>query len=99
MTLYTKICISLAGIAAGVVVMFAIDMVFNSGKFIAHSLHTRTPECSGACHGSTEQVSTSRPTSRMVLPNLQTADRSHATPPGPGGGILLGVHVEVKGRR
>lgn len=39
------------GIAAGVIVLFAWDMVFNSGGFIAHSIHATNPGCGGACHG------------------------------------------------
>jgi hypothetical protein len=51
MSLYTRICIALFGVAAGFIVLMAMDMVFNSGRFVAHTLHERTPECSGSCHG------------------------------------------------
>ena len=49
-SLYTKICIALFGISVGVVVVFAADMTLNSGRFVAHALHARTPECSNSCH-------------------------------------------------
>lgn len=51
MSLYTKICVGLAGICAGFVVLMAMDMTLNGGRFVAHTLHDRTPECSGPCHG------------------------------------------------
>lgn len=51
MTLYTRICIALFGIAVGVVILFAVDMTLNSGRFVAHTLHNKEPQCSGACHG------------------------------------------------
>lgn len=51
MSLYSRICVALAGIAAGFVVLMAMDMTLNGGRFVAHSLHQRTPECSGSCHG------------------------------------------------
>lgn len=51
MSLYTKTCIALFGVSAGILVVFAADMTLNSGRFFAHAMHERTPECSGSCHG------------------------------------------------
>lgn len=51
MSLYTRICIALFGISVGIVVLFAADMTINGGRFVAHAVHQKTPECSGACHG------------------------------------------------
>jgi hypothetical protein len=51
MSLYTRVFVALAGIAAAVVVLFALDMTVNSGRFVAHAIHQKSPECSGACHG------------------------------------------------
>ena len=97
MSLYTRICVALAGICGGIVVMFAVDMLFNSGRFVAHTLHAKTPDCSGSCHGPTEQISAPRSSAGMVLPHLQAADRSRATATGAGCNPLLGVPVAVEG--
>lgn len=51
MSLYTRICVALTGIAVGVIVLFAADMVLNSGRFVAHAFHDGHPGCSGSCHG------------------------------------------------
>ena len=51
MSVYSRICVALAGIAAGVVVLFAADMLFNAGRFVSHTVHERTPNCSSGCHG------------------------------------------------
>ena len=79
MSLYSRICIALFGIAGGIVVLFAIDMTLNSGRFIARSLHAKTPDCSGSCHGPTEQISAPRPVAGMALPAVQAAHRLGAT--------------------
>ena len=94
MSLYTKICVALFGIAAGIVVLFSVDMVLNSGRFVAHSLHTRTPECSGACHG---QQDTSGTAAFMVLPPMPSTHRLPTTATGPRRDPLLGVSVETQG--
>jgi len=51
MNLYTKICLALFGVSVGIVVVFAADMTLNSGRFFAHAVHQRSPECSRECHG------------------------------------------------
>lgn len=94
MTLYTKTCIALFGVSIGVVVVFAADMVMNSGRFIAHAVHSKTPECSGACHGQNAQGSAAV----VVLPPMPATHRPTAVTPGPRSSALLGVHVEIKGR-
>ena len=95
MSLYTRLCVAVFGIAAGIVVLFSMDMVLNSGKFIAHSLHSRTPECSGACHG---QQNAQGAAALLVLPPMPATHRPVAAQVGPRSSALLGVHVEVKGR-
>lgn len=44
------------GISIGFVVFLAVDMTLNSGKFMAHALHTRLPGCSQGCHGETPEI-------------------------------------------
>ena len=51
MSLYTRVCIALFGVAIGIVVLFAADMLLNSGRFVAHAVHSSNPGCSGTCHG------------------------------------------------
>lgn len=60
MSLYTRVCVALFGICGGIVVLFAADMLLNSGRFVAHTVHSRTPDCSGSCHGSTDQQNAAR---------------------------------------
>lgn len=99
MNLYTKICVALFGICAGIVVLFAADMVLNSGRFLAHTVHTKSPKCSETCHGAIEsRQDTARPAPRMALPPVQATHRLHPVESGAGGSVLLGVRVEVKGR-
>lgn len=50
MSLFSRICVALFGISAGIVVLFSLDMVFNSGRFAAHAIHSKSPECSDSCH-------------------------------------------------
>jgi hypothetical protein len=99
MSLYSRICIALAGIAGGIVVMFAADMTLNSGRFVAHALHAQTPDCSGSCHGPTEtpRQDPEKPAAVMVLPRLQTADRPDATQNGPWGRVVLGLPMATQG--
>ena len=95
MTLYNRICIALCGITAGIVVIFAADMVLNGGRFVAHTVHAKHPDCSGTCHGPTEQISAPRPSTGMALPNLQSANRPVDSPARPRRYPLLGVQMET----
>lgn len=70
MTIRMKLWVALLGISVGFVILFSLDMILNSGKFVAHAIHDQTPECSGSCHEPTEQISTARSAPRLVLPNL-----------------------------
>ena len=51
MSIYTRLCLALTGICFGLVVLMAMDMLFISGRFVAHALHDRAPNCSIGCHG------------------------------------------------
>jgi hypothetical protein len=51
MSFSVKFSLGVLGIMMGVMTVFAADMLMNNGRMIAHSLHARTPECSGSCHG------------------------------------------------
>jgi hypothetical protein len=98
MSLYTRICVALFGIAGGIVVLFAADMTLNSGRFAAHALHAKTPNCSGTCHGPIDhRQDAARPATRMALPRLQTANRSDATQDGPRRCAVLGLSMETQG--
>lgn len=98
MTLYNRACIALFGIMAGVLVMFAADMVFNGGRFVAHTVHAKHPDCSGTCHGSTDiRQNAASPASELALPNLQSANRPVDSAAGPWSYILLGVQMENEG--
>lgn len=97
MSLYSRICIAIFGIAAGIVVLFAIDMTLNSGRFVAHTLHAKTPDCSGSCHGPTEQISAPRPAAGMVLPHLQAAYRLGTTQGRAERNPLLGMPMATQG--
>lgn len=61
MSLTNRICIGLTGIAFGIVVLFAADMIFNGGRFVAHTVHAKHPDCSGTCHGSTDRQNAPQP--------------------------------------
>lgn len=51
MTLRVKICLGIFGVMIGILTVFAMDMLFNNGRMVAHSLHDRNPTCSAGCHG------------------------------------------------
>jgi hypothetical protein len=101
MSLYTRVCISLFGIAAGIVILFAavvvillfIDMTLNSGQFAAHAIHSDHPGCSGSCHGPHPEI----PAQGLALPPVRDSDRSHATPAQSRRGALLGVRMATQG--
>lgn len=97
MSLYTRICVALFGICAGIVVLFSLDMLFNSGRFAAHAVHAKTPECSGSCHGPTEQISAPRSSAGVVLPHLQATDRPTDSQAGPRRYPVLGMRMENEG--
>jgi hypothetical protein len=95
MSLYSRISIGLFGIFAGIVVLFALDMTLNSGRFVAHAIHNDHPGCSGTCHGPHPEISASR----LALPPMRNPDRSDATPAQSRRYPLLGVRVETAGGR
>jgi len=95
MSLYSRICIGAFGIAAGIVILFSMDMILNSGRFVAHAIHNDHPGCSGTCHGPHPEVTSSK----LELPPMRIPDRSHATPNQSRRGSLLGVRVETQGSR
>ena len=96
MSLFNRVCIGLFGICAGVIVLLAMDMVFNSGRFLAHTVHDRTPECSRSCHADTRQDATTA-AAVLALPHLQATDRSVDSQTGPWRHPLLGVRLENEG--
>lgn len=51
MKLHVKICLRVFGVMIGILTVFAMDMLFNGGRMVAHSLHDRNPTCSAGCHG------------------------------------------------
>ena len=95
MSLYSRICIGAFGIAAGIVILFAADMILNSGRFVAHAIHNDHPGCSGTCHGPHPEI----PASRVELPPVRDSDRSDATPNQSRRYPLLGVRMETAGGR
>jgi hypothetical protein len=44
------ITLSLCGIAMGILVLFAFDMLYNNGSIAAHSLQRAYPGCDSGCH-------------------------------------------------
>jgi hypothetical protein len=94
MSFYSRICIGLFGIFAGIVILFAMDMTLNSGRFVAHAIHNDHPGCSGTCHGPHPEISASR----LALPPMRDSDRPDSAKTQPRRGALLGVRVEVTGR-
>lgn len=40
------------GIAMGIVVLFAFDMVVMHGQYLAHHFKANQPDCGGQCHAS-----------------------------------------------
>lgn len=97
MSLYTKICVALFGICGGFVVLFAMDMTLNSGRFAAHALHAKTPECSRTCHESADRQNAPRAAPVMALPYLQSTYRPVDSSPGPWRYPLLGVRLAAEG--
>lgn len=93
MSIYSRICIGLFGIAAGFVVLMAMDMTINSGRFVAHAIHQNHPGCSDTCHGQ----NATRPSAVLALPPVRDTDRSDTTPTQPRRYPLLGVRMEVQG--
>lgn len=51
MSLRVKFSLAVLGIMLGVMTALALDMLFNNGRMVAHSLHDRNPTCSSGCHG------------------------------------------------
>lgn len=51
MSYRVKLSLAVLGIMIGVLTVFALDMLFNNGRMVAHSLHDRNPTCSAGCHG------------------------------------------------
>ena len=51
MSLRVKCSLAVFGIMIGILTVLAMDMLFNNGRMVAHSLHDRNPTCSAGCHG------------------------------------------------
>ena len=51
MSLRVKFSLAVFGIMIGILTVLALDMLFNNGRMVAHSLHDRNPTCSAGCHG------------------------------------------------
>lgn len=51
MSYRVKLSLAVLGIMLGVMTALALDMLFNNGRMVAHSLHDRNPTCSAGCHG------------------------------------------------
>ena len=51
MSYRVKLSLAVLGIMIGVLTVFALDMLFNNGRMVAHSLHDRNPTCSAGCNG------------------------------------------------
>jgi hypothetical protein len=95
MSIYSRISIGLFGIFAGILVLFALDMTLNSGRFVAHAIHNDHPGCSGTCHGPHPKITSSK----LELPPVRIPDRSDAAPHQSRRYPLLGVRVETTGGR
>lgn len=55
-----RISIALMGISFGVLVVFAIDMLINQGRWMAHSVRTNHPNCGNTCHTAQQMIEYSR---------------------------------------
>lgn len=99
MTLYTRLCLGFFGVSVGIVVLFAIDMTLLSGRFAAHALHRKTPECSGSCHGTHPSQNASSSATLLALPCVSAAHRPDAATPEPWRDSLLGLRMETQGGR
>lgn len=51
MKLRVKLSLAVFGVMIGILTVLALDMLFNNGRMVAHSLHDRNPSCSAGCHG------------------------------------------------
>ena len=98
MTLTNRICVALSGICAGFVVLMAIDMTLFGGRFMAHAVHAKHPECSGTCHGSHDRQNAQTTAPVLALPAVQATHRPYATQDGTRRYGVLGMQVET-GRR